>query len=112
MHSPSRVTFESSEHLLEGAIAREPQYAAALAWLAHWHVMRVGQGWSPDEAHDARRAQILATQAVECDEAEPMALAGLRHVHAFFFKGFYFAPGWFYKAVWINPHAPPAMALS
>src|SRR5256885_12534200 len=102
MHSPSRATFESSERLLETAIAREPQYAAALAWLAHWHVMRVGHGWSPDEAHDAERAQTLAKQAVECDAAEPMALAGQRHVKSSFHKGFYLVPGRVVQAVPIN----------
>jgi TolB-like protein len=112
MHSPSRAAFESSEHLLEEAIAREPQYAAALAWLAHWHVMRVGQGWSPDEAHDARRAQILATQAVECDAAEPMALAVQGHVNAYFHRDFDLALACFDKALQINPNASRAWLWS
>jgi TolB-like protein/DNA-binding SARP family transcriptional activator len=112
MHSPSRATFESSEHLLEEAIAREPQYAAALAWLAHWHVMRVGQGWSPDEAHDAECAQILAKQAVECDAAEPMALAVQGHVNAYFHKDFDLALACFDRALQINPNASRAWLWS
>jgi TolB-like protein len=112
MHSPSRVAFESSEHLLEEAIAREPQYAAALAWLAHWHVMRVGQGWSLDEARDAQRAQILAKQAVECDAAEPMALAVQGHVNAYFHKDFDLALACFDRALQINPNASRAWLWS
>jgi TolB-like protein len=112
MHSPSRATFESSERLLEAAIAREPQYAAALAWLAHWHVMRVGQGWSPDEAHDAERAQTLAKQAVECDAAEPMALAVQGHVNSYFHRDFDLALGCFDRALQINPNASRAWLWS
>jgi TolB-like protein/DNA-binding SARP family transcriptional activator len=108
MHSPSRATFETSEHLLKAAIAREPQYAAALAWLAHWHVMRVGQGWSPDEAHDAARADYLAKQAVECDATEPMAFAVQGHVSAYFHKDFDLALAFFDNALQINPNASRA----
>ena len=50
MHNSSREVFESSEPLFAEAISRAPGYAAALAWRAYWHVLRVGQGWSPDPA--------------------------------------------------------------
>ncbi len=112
MHSPSRATFETSQHLLEAAIAREPQYAAALAWLAHWHVMRVGQGWSPDEAHDAAQADYLAKQAVECDATEPMAFAVQGHVSAYFHKDFDLALTCFDRALQINPNASRAWLWS
>ncbi len=94
------------------AIAREPQYAAALAWLAHWHVMRVGQGWSPDEAHDAARADYLAKQAVECDATEPMAFAVQGHVSAYFHKDFDLALTCFDRALQINPNASRAWLWS
>jgi TolB-like protein len=112
MHSPSRATFETAEHLLKAAIAREPQYAAALAWLAHWHVMRVGQGWSPDEAHDAAGADYLAKQAVECDATEPMAFAVQGHVNAYFHKDFDLALASFDRALQINPNASRAWLWS
>src|SRR5207245_10948245 len=53
MHNSSRSVFETSEVLFDAAIAKDSHYAAALAWRAYWHVLRVGQGWSPDTAHDA-----------------------------------------------------------
>ena len=58
----SRAVFETSEALFDAALAKDPHYAAALAWRAYWHVLRVGQGWSPDPANDAR---LLAETALE-----------------------------------------------
>jgi len=75
MRAPSREVCEGAGHLLEQAIAREPHYAAALAWLAYWHVLRVGQGWSSDRTVDTQRAEHFARRAAECDPFEPMALA-------------------------------------
>src|SRR5207247_891398 len=75
MHSPARTVFESSKQLFELAISREPRYAAAHAWLAYWHVMRVGQGWSPDRAVDTEQAEFCAQRATECDPTEAMAFA-------------------------------------
>ncbi|MBV9483979.1 MAG: hypothetical protein JO249_25000 [Acidobacteria bacterium] len=112
MHNPSRTVFESAERLLEEAIAREPHYAAALAWLAHWHVMRAGQGWSPDEAHDAAQAAQYATRAVECDPTEPMAFAVRGHVSAYFHKDFELALACFEKALQVNPNASRAWLWS
>src|SRR5207302_5068837 len=75
MHSPAHATFERSKQLFEAAIEREPYYAAAQAWLAYWHVMRVGQGWSPDRGVDAQQAKAWAQRAIECDSIEAMAFA-------------------------------------
>jgi TolB-like protein/DNA-binding SARP family transcriptional activator len=112
MHSPLRAMFESSEQLLEEAIAREPDYAAALAWLAHWHVMRVGQGWSPDEAHDAEQADQYARRAADCDPTEPMAFAVQGHVAAYFRKDFELALAFFEQALQVNPNASRAWLWS
>jgi TolB-like protein/DNA-binding SARP family transcriptional activator len=112
MNSPSREVFESSEHLFESAIARQPQYATAVAWLAHWHVMRVGQGWSPDPSHDAAQADYFAKRAVESDAVEPMALAVQGHVAAYFHKDFDLAVARFDAALRINPSAARAWLWS
>jgi TolB-like protein/DNA-binding SARP family transcriptional activator len=112
MHSPLRSVFESAEHLLEEAIAQEPDYAAALAWLAHWHVMRVGQGWSPDDAHDAAQADRHARRAVECDPTEPLAFAVQGHVSSYFHKDFDQALSCFERALQVNPSASRAWLWS
>lgn len=112
MHSPLRSVFESAERLLEEAIAQEPDYAAALAWLAHWHVMRVGQGWSPDDAHDAAQADRHARRAVECDPTEPLAFAVQGHVSSYFHKDFEQALSCFERALQVNPNASRAWLWS
>ena len=112
MHNPSRDVFEASEHLFALAIARDPHYAVALAWRAHWHVVRVGQGWSPDWSHDAAQAEYFAERAVECDAAEPMALAVKGHVTAYFHKDFDLALACFDTALRINPNSARAFLWS
>src|SRR5207244_704684 len=108
MHSASRAVFDTSERFFSGAIAREPHYATALAWLAHWHVLRVGQGWSRDPAYDADRADYFAEQAIECDAAEPLAFAVQGHIAAYLRKDFVRAFGCFERARQLNPNSARA----
>jgi len=112
MHNSSRLVFESSEQMFDEAIARDPNYAAALAWRAYWHVLRVGQGWSPDPAHDAKHADHFAQQAVDCDALEPMAFAVQGHVASYLHKDFDLAFQRFETALRINPNAAPAWLWS
>jgi TolB-like protein/DNA-binding SARP family transcriptional activator len=108
MHSPDRTTFEGAEPLFKRAIARDPQYAAALAWLAYWYVMRVGQGWSPDRAGDTELAERFAQQAIECDPAEAMAFAVRGHAAAYLRRNFDLAFACFDKALHLNPNSARA----
>ncbi len=104
MHSPTRAVFEMSEELFELAIAREPLFAAACAWRAYWHVMRVGQGWSPDPARDTAQADHFASRAVECDPTEAMAFAVQGHIAAYLHQDFDLAFDRFAAAQQINPN--------
>ena len=108
MHSPTRDVFESAQGLFEAAIERDPHYATALAWLAYWHVMRIGQGWSSDRARDTDFAERYARQAIESDPLEPMAFAVSGHVAAYLLKNFDLAFDSFGKALEINPNNPRA----
>jgi TolB-like protein/DNA-binding SARP family transcriptional activator len=108
MHSADRAIFESSEGLFELALARDPHYAAALAWRAYWHVMRVGQGWSLDRAADAELAERFAQRAIECDQVEPMAFAVRGHAAAYLHRNFDLAFSCFDKALEINPNSARA----
>jgi len=112
MHNSSRAVFETSEALFDAAIAKDPHYAAALAWRARWHVLRVGQGWSPDPADDARQADHFARAAIECNSMEPMALAVHGHVASFLYKVFDLAFRRFETALRINANAAPAWLWS
>jgi adenylate cyclase len=112
MHNSSRAVFETSEALLDAAIAKDPHYAAALAWRAYWHVLRVGQGWSPDPANDATQADHFARSAIECNSMEPMAFAVHGHVASYLYKDFDLASRRFETALRINANAAPAWLWS
>jgi TolB-like protein len=112
MHNSSRPVFESSEHLFDKAIALDPNYAAALAWRAWWHVLRVGQGWSPDPAHDTAQADLFARRAVDCDAFEPMAFAVQGHIASYLHKDFDLAFRRFDTALRLNPNAAPVWLWS
>jgi TolB-like protein/DNA-binding SARP family transcriptional activator/Flp pilus assembly protein TadD len=106
MHRTSRAAFESAEPLLRAALRREPSYAAALAWLAHWHVLRVGQGWSFDPSSDADQAEQLAEQAIGHDPTESLAVAVQGHIAAYLRKDFGRAFAYFETARRLNPNNP------
>jgi TolB-like protein/DNA-binding SARP family transcriptional activator len=112
MHDSSRAVFESAEALFDAAIAKDPHYAAALAWRAYWHVLRVGQGWSPDPAYDATQADHFARVAIECNSMEPMALAVHGQVASYLYKDFDLAFRRFEAALRINANAAPAWMWS
>jgi TolB-like protein len=112
MHNASPIRFAEAERFFHEALRRDPTYAAALAWLAYWHVLRVGQGWSPDPALDARLAADAAQRAVDCDEFEPMAFAVQGHIATYLHKDFDQGFRHFDTARRINPNAAPAWLWS
>jgi len=112
MHSPSQAIFESAEELFDLAIERAPRYSALLAWRAHWHVMRVGQGWSPDPESDSRQAEHFARCAVECGQVDHMAFAVRGHVAAYLQRDFDLAFSCFEDALKINPNSGRAWLWS
>lgn len=112
MHNSSRTVFELSEDLFDQALARQPHHAPTLAWRAYWHVLRVGQGWSPDPASDTEQAEKFARRAVDCDVLEPMAFAVQGHIASYLHKDFSFAFNRFETALRINPNAAPAWLWS
>jgi TolB-like protein/DNA-binding SARP family transcriptional activator/Tfp pilus assembly protein PilF len=112
MHSEAREVFESAEGLFRAAIDLEPDYGTAFAWLAYWHVMRVGQGWSPDAAVDAQQAERLAARAIECDPREAMAYAVEGHAAAYLRRDFDRAFESFRTALEINHNSARAWLWS
>jgi TolB-like protein/DNA-binding SARP family transcriptional activator len=112
MHNSSRSVFETSLALFDAAIAKDPRYAAALAWRAYWHVLRVGQGWSPDPTDDTTQADRFARAAIEFNSMEPMALAVHGLVASYLYKDFDLAFRRFETALRINANAAPAWLWS
>jgi TolB-like protein len=112
MHNSSRPVFETSEALFDAALTKDPHYAAARAWRAYWHVLRVGQGWSLDPADDAARADHFARSAIECNGMEPMAFAVHGHIASYLYKDFDLAFRRFETALRINANAASAWLWS
>lgn len=83
MHRGSRDDFEEAYQLLQAVIERGRRQALPQAWLAHWYVLRMQQGWSPDLKRDAWQAQECAKLALDADPDCSLALTidGLVHTH-------------------------------
>jgi TolB-like protein len=108
MHSPSQAVFSRAEKLFHAAINRDPQYAIALAWRAYWHIMRVGQGWSPDTVMDASLAEAFAERAIDADPTEAMGFAARGHAAAYLHKDFDFALEYLDRALKLNANCARA----
>jgi adenylate cyclase len=103
LHRSARESMPTARILLQGAIEREPGYAAPYAWLAHWHVRQVSQGWSRDGAFDTREARRLADSAVERDETSSLALAVRGLVTSYLDKDLEAGNEYLNRALEINP---------
>jgi TolB-like protein/class 3 adenylate cyclase len=112
MHKISREDLEHARVMLEAAIASDPSYATPYAWLARWHVLRVGQGWSPDRTQDIADANRHANAALERDDTDPWALAVHGLVSGYLNKDLDRAIVCFDRALAINPSAASAWAWS
>lgn len=106
------VGFRASGQMLQKAIGLDPGNAAAHAWLAHWHIFFVGQGWATDADAAARRACLLAERAVTLDPSDARALALAGHVRGFLDRKPREALALHERALAINPNLALAWCLS
>lgn len=107
-----RAAFTEAAGLLEAAIAREPDYAAAYAWYALWHVFLLGQGWATDPPGALARAGELAERAVLLDPADARGLTIAGHVRAFLHHRLDAAIAAHDRALALNPNLPMAWVFS
>ena len=75
--------FRAAGEMLVEALRLDPGNAAAHAWLAHWHLFLVGQGWAEDAEAAVRRASELTARAVILDPGDARALTLAGHVRGF-----------------------------
>jgi DNA-binding SARP family transcriptional activator/TolB-like protein len=101
-------SFREAGRHLEEAIAREPDYAAAHAWFAFWHVFLVGQGWTRDPDPAMQRAGSLAERAISLDPRDARALTIAGHVRAFLHRRVDEAIALHERALALNPNLPMA----
>jgi DNA-binding SARP family transcriptional activator/TolB-like protein len=107
-----RQPFMQARDLLDRAIALEPDYAAAHAWYAYWHVFLVGQGWAEDSQAALELAGQLAERAIVLDPFDARGLAIAGHVRAFLHHRLHEAIALHERALSLNPNLAMAWNLS
>lgn len=97
---------------LADAIALEPDYAAAYAWYAYWHIFLVGQGWADNPQSMMEAAGELAERAIVLDPFDARGLTISGHVQAFLHRRLREAIVLHERALSLNPNLAMAWALS
>jgi DNA-binding SARP family transcriptional activator/TolB-like protein len=107
-----RGSFQQAGEYLAQAIALEPDYAAAHAWYAYWHVFLVGQDWASDQLETMTRGGEYAERAIVLDPLDARALTIAGHVRAYLHHNLHEAAGLHERALELNPNLAMAWALS
>jgi DNA-binding SARP family transcriptional activator/TolB-like protein len=101
----------AGQHLVD-AIALEPDYAAAYAWYAYWHIFLVGQDWADNPKAMMEKAGELAERSIVLDPFDARGLAISGHVRAFLHRRLQEAMVLHERALTLNPNLAMAWALS
>lgn len=112
LHRSSTTDMEIARSMFDAAIETEPDYADPYAWLARWHVLKVGQDVSTDLATATREANQLAATALDRDPHNSWALAVQGQVDSYLKKELTAAIERFEHAIELNPSAPSAWVWS
>lgn len=107
-----KAQFMQAGALLSNAISLEPDYAAAHAWYAYWHVFLVGQDWTVDPKGSMVEAGRLAERAIVLDPFDARGLTIAGHVRAFLHRRLREAAALHERALSLNPNLAMAWALS
>jgi adenylate cyclase len=83
-----RDEFEQARQMFARAIMLDDDYAAPHAFIALWHAIRIGQGWSPERAADMANVEEFASAALRRDPNDVWALALSGHLRALLFRDF------------------------
>jgi adenylate cyclase len=108
MHRTSRIEFDRSRDMLEHLAQREPRHAAAHAWLAKWHILRVVQGWSVDADVDARQALTCVRRSLDVNDQSALAWSIHGLVHGYLYKDLGRAEASYQQALDFEPNEPLA----
>jgi len=103
MHRLSPGDFDEAHRLLQALIDRGVRHPLPVAWLGYWHVLRVQQGWSTDEARDTYMAAECTKRALDMDPDNSLALAINGFAHVNLMKRFDIAEESYERALETNP---------
>jgi DNA-binding SARP family transcriptional activator/TolB-like protein len=107
-----RESFWQAGEYLARAIVLEPDYAAAHAWYAYWHIFLVGQDWAVDPNETMTRGGEFAERAIVLDPFDARALTIAGHVQCYLHHNLREAAGLHERALELNPNLAMAWALS
>jgi len=105
-------SYQVAGELLERAVALDPSYAQAYAYLAWWLNFRIGEGWSLNPDADRARALALSQRAIELDREDAFVLAVGGHALSFLGRNPRDAIDLFDEALAINQNSAFAWGLS
>ncbi len=105
-------SYQEAGELLERAVALDPLYAQAHAYLAWWLNFRIGEGWSPNPDADRARALVVSRRAVDLDAEDAFVLAVAGQVLSFIGKRPSEALEMFNHALALNQNSAFAWGLS
>jgi adenylate cyclase len=111
-HHSSQRDLEDARLLLESAIEADPSYVTPYAWLAHWYVRRIGQGWSDNPQRDIIEANRYADTALQKDPTDAQALTVSGLVVGYLNKDLESAIELHNRALTINPSSASAWLWS
>lgn len=74
LHRLTHEEFNRAHQMLELLAERHPRSPIPRAWMGKWHVMRIGQGWSPDPLQDGRRAAYNTACALDLQPDHSLSL--------------------------------------
>ncbi len=107
-----KALFMEAGELLRQAVAQEPDYAAAHAWFAYWHMFLVGQSWTMNKQETMVEAGRLAERAIMLDPQDAKALTIAGHVRAFLHHRLREAIALHQRALTLNPNLAMAWNFS
>ena len=82
MGTLERDRFDQAIGYLEQAMTLDPEFAMPAAYATRWYCIKIGQGWSSDLEGDCRKAAKYASNAVNADRQNALALAYYGHMKA------------------------------
>ena len=105
-------SFARARTFLDRACEEDRGYAAPYAFLALWHVFRIGEGWSIDFDADASEVMRFSQCAVQRDPCNALALAIEGHGRGMFFRDYDAAIELVDRAVAVSPNSSWAWMFS
>jgi adenylate cyclase len=105
-------SFSQARTMLEKAREEDPAYAAPCAYLAHWHMFNIAEGWSAASDTEAGQVISLARSASERDPSNGLALAIEGHGRSMFYCDNDAAIELFDRALAASPNNPWAWVFS